>query len=386
MGTHHYLHDHPDQNQRPSVPSISITAPNHQLHSSTTTSALIANTNSDHITQNNPTPFSSNSLTNTVPPSPAPPPSYDLEAHVRYLLSSSPRPTTFPSSSYNSQNYFIPRPHSFSTRTSGWVPLRYASAVAPVLVPPPSQGPPPPLPPYVDHNHAKKIKNDVNVHKDSVRLVVDEKNLDSHLVSFAFDALVDGSITISYFAKEEVNCRFVPLYPEIYVPWRTPFKRGLGQKFCQPSGTGIDLGFLELDQLSKPTPEEDMFPLVICAEACLPSLFAAAEPPDQPMPTLSPRAHITQAVLDKNKEGHFQVKVVKQILWIDGARYELREIYDRETGKECVICLTKPKDTVILPCRHMCLCSVCAKVLRLHSNKCPICRQPFQELMEIKIN
>ncbi|KAF2316895.1 hypothetical protein GH714_042236 [Hevea brasiliensis] len=126
-----------------------------------------------------------------------------------------------------------------------------------------------------------------------------------------------------------------------------------GPKFCQPSGTGIDLGFLELDQLSKPTPEEDMFPLVICAEACLPSLFAAAEPPDQPMPTLSPRAHITQAVLDKNKEGHFQVKVVKQILWIDGARYELREIYDRETGKECVICLTKPKDTVILPCRHM---------------------------------
>ncbi|KAF2316896.1 hypothetical protein GH714_042237 [Hevea brasiliensis] len=157
MGTHHYLHDHPDQNQRPYVPSISTTAPNHQLHSSTTTRAIIANTNSDHITQNNPIPFSSNSLTNTVPPSPVPPPSYDLEAHW-------------------------------------WVPLRYASAVAPVLVPPPSQPPPPPppLPPYVDHNHAKKIKNDVNVHKDSVRLVVDEKNLDSHLVSFAFDALVDG--------------------------------------------------------------------------------------------------------------------------------------------------------------------------------------------------
>ncbi|KAF2307176.1 hypothetical protein GH714_025288 [Hevea brasiliensis] len=99
--------------------------------------------------------------------------------------------------------------------------------------------------------------------------------------------------------------------------------QGMGQKFCQPSGTGIDLG---LDHLSKPTTEEDMFPLVICAEACLSSFFAAAEPDDQPLPTMSPHAQITQAVLDKNNKGHFQVKIMKQILWVDGIHYELREI------------------------------------------------------------
>lgn len=33
-----------------------------------------------------------------------------------------------------------------------------------------------------------------------------------------------------------------------------------------------------------------------------------------------------------------------------------------------------------------CLCSECAKTLRLQSNKCPICRQPIEELMEIKID
>lgn len=63
--------------------------------------------------------------------------------------------------------------------------------------------------------------------------------------------------------------------------------------------------------------------------ACLPSFFAAAEPEpdDLPLPTMSPHAQTIQAVLDKNNECHFQVKVVKHILWVDGVSYELRETY-----------------------------------------------------------
>ncbi|PSS19643.1 E3 ubiquitin-protein like [Actinidia chinensis var. chinensis] len=96
-------------------------------------------------------------------------------------------------------------------------------------------------------------------------------------------------------------------------------------------------------------------------------------------------AQITEAVLEKNDENHFQVKVIQQILWVDGVRYKLREIYgissateatgnDNDSGKECVICMTEPKDTAVLPCRHMYMCSECAKELRLQSDKCPICR------------
>lgn len=58
---------------------------------------------------------------------------------------------------------------------------------------------------------------------------------------------------------------------------RIPIKRGMGYKFWQPSGTGIDLGIFELDHISKPTPEEDMFPLVICAEACLPACLLSLQ-------------------------------------------------------------------------------------------------------------
>lgn len=74
---------------------------------------------------------------------------------------------------------------------------------------------------------------------------------------------------------------------------------------------------------------------------------------------------ITQAILEKDGNDSFEVKVVKQILLVDGVRYELKEIYglgstsgesyanEGVTGKECVICMTEPKDTAVLPCRHM---------------------------------
>lgn len=171
-------------------------------------------------------------------------------------------------------------------------------------------------------------------------------------------------ITIFYLAKEEEKCRFIPLFPEAFEPITFPFQKGVGQKFCQPSGTGIDLGFFESDDLSKPSPGEDVFPLVICAETNVTTPLAD-ETPGNSIVDPSPHMQITQAVLEKsNGSGPFQVKVVRQILWIDDVRYELRELYgmgsstaadfdDNDPGKECVICMTEPKDTAVLPCRHM---------------------------------
>lgn len=256
--------------------------------------------------------------------------------------------------------------------------------------------PQPPPPPYVEHQKAKTIKNDVNLHKDTIRLEPDVLSPDHHLVSFTYDSLVDGSVTIFYFAKEGADCTFSPVYPDIYMPVSIPFQKGVHQKFCQTSGSGIDLGFFESDDLSKPS-SEDVFPLVIYAEASSPP------PPEEINHSkAASRAQITLAVIERKADGAFLVKVVKQILWIDGQRYELQEIFgigssvetgidgnddenDDDIGKECVICLSEPRDTAVLPCRHMCMCSECAKALRLQSNKCPICRQPVEKLMEIKV-
>ena len=54
------------------------------------------------------------------------------------------------------------------------------------------------------------------------------------------------------------------------------------------------------------------------------------------------------------------------------------EVDDDDT---CVVCLTENKDTVVLPCRHFCLCAGCAQLLRTQTNKCPICRQDITRLM-----
>ncbi|KAA8548589.1 hypothetical protein F0562_000273 [Nyssa sinensis] len=350
---------------------------------------------------------SSSSYSYPAEPYPAPSP-YPYSTHHPPPLAGPPPPLRPPgpppppppiySSYYNSGgysacNYANPimgrsnfGPH-YAYQNNGWAGIR----------PPPVVGPPPlpplPPPPYVDHQQAKKVRNDVNVHKDTLRLEVDEQNPDHYLVSFVFDALLDGSITVFYFAKEESTCKFAPLFPEAFMPVKIPFQKGLGQKFRQPSGTGIDLGFFTLEDLSKQSTGEDVFPLVISAETGSP--LPTDEHLSNPPPNASPHMQITQAVIEKNNEDPFQVRVIRQILWIDGVRYELREIYgirnssaesfnDNDSGKECVICMTEPKDTAVLPCRHMCMCSECAKALRLQSNKCPICRQSIDELLEIK--
>jgi hypothetical protein len=46
---------------------------------------------------------------------------------------------------------------------------------------------------------------------------------------------------------------------------------------------------------------------------------------------------------------------------------------DEENGAECTVCLTEPKDTVLLPCRHLCVCKTCFS----HIDKCPVCRSLF---------
>lgn len=55
-----------------------------------------------------------------------------------------------------------------------------------------------------------------------------------------------------------------------------------------------------------------------------------------------------------------------------------------DSGLECVICMCDMRDTLILPCRHLCLCQACADSLRYQASNCPICRSPFRALLQIK--
>ncbi|KAJ6993398.1 E3 ubiquitin-protein ligase LOG2 [Populus alba x Populus x berolinensis] len=252
------------------------------------------------------------------------------------------------------------------------------------------------------NNVAVTIRNDVNLKKESLRIEPDEESPGSYLVTFTFDASVAGSITIIFFAKEGEDCILTPTKADLLPPVTVNFQQGLGQKFRQPSGTGIDFTLFEEEELVNEG-EMDAYPLVVKAEAS-PANQKGTEGNQMSGAEASPAnqkgtegnqmsgamdSHITHAVFEEEK-GEYQVRVMKQILWVNGMRYELQEIYGignaNDPREECVICLSKPRDTTVLPCRHMCMCSGCAKVLRFQTNRCPICRQPVDRLLEIKVN
>ncbi|CAL1366697.1 unnamed protein product [Linum trigynum] len=259
--------------------------------------------------------------------------------------------------------------------------------------PPPPQLPAPlPAAPYVEHQKAVTIRNDVNVKKETIRIEEDEENPGSFLVAFTFDATAPCSITVLFFAKESEDCNLVATRDD--KPVTMSFEQGLGQKFKQPCGTGIEFSKFEEAQLKKAS-DEGVYPLVLKAEACLslPATTEGSEGSDK-----NGNSQITLAIFDwKEKGDGYRVRVMKQILWVSNTRYELQEIYGignsvevesdgDESGKECVICLTEPRDTTVLPCRHMCMCSGCAKLLQFQTTKCPICRQPVERFLEIKVN
>eukprot|EP00256_Glycine_max_P060500 XP_014629361.1 probable E3 ubiquitin-protein ligase LOG2 [Glycine max] len=237
--------------------------------------------------------------------------------------------------------------------------------------------------PFVEHQKAVTIKNDVNIRKETLKLEPDVENSGHFLVSFSFDATVSGSITIYFFAKEGEGCILTPMKENQLAPVSVHFEQGLGQKFRQAAGTGIDFSVFEESELLERWVEKDVYPLAVKADASP----GNHDESDRSPTSSNTNSQITQTMFEKEK-GEFRVKVVKQILWVNGMRYELQEIYgirnstENDQGK-CVICLSEPRDTIVLPCRHMCMCSGCAKDSRFQTDRCSICRQPVERLLEI---
>lgn len=139
------------------------------------------------------------------------------------------------------------------------------------------------------------------------------------------------------------------------------------------------------------------------------------------------QSHTTICVVDHHSDGTFGLRALKQKIFVDGLCYLLQEIYgienkninkvrvtssrtrlmsirkkgndlsspinhlqttideeSEDNSSECVICMSDTRDTLILPCRHLCLCNSCADSLRYQANNCPICRAPFRALLQIR--
>ncbi len=61
-------------------------------------------------------------------------------------------------------------------------------------------------------------------------------------------------------------------------------------------------------------------------------------------------------------------------LYLPLCSYKDEENKDDEKSSLCTVCYDKPKDCLIKPCKHFCVCMVCADKLLL----CPVCRSSIQ--------
>lgn len=102
----------------------------------------------------------------------------------------------------------------------------------------------------------------------------------------------------------------------------------------------------------------------------------------------------TKISLSRNENGMILLRAEDQYIKLRNKNFSLLEIFgkpltsirsaassptsycsDGLSNRECIVCMSEVKDTIVLPCRHMCLCSECADTIRGRSDKCPLCRQ-----------
>ncbi|XP_015215991.2 probable E3 ubiquitin-protein ligase MGRN1 isoform X1 [Lepisosteus oculatus] len=255
--------------------------------------------------------------------------------------------------------------------------------------------------PYVTpapHEAVKTLRSLVNIRKDSLRLVRYKDDSDSpteeggkprvlYGVEFTFDADARVAITLYCQAYEEFSNGMAVYNPKTpgMVSETVHYKRGVSQQFSLPSFK-IDFSEWKEEELNFDL-DRGIFPMVI---------QAVVDEGDEIMG----HAHVLLAAFERHVDGSFSVKPLKQKQIVDRVSYLLQEIYgienknnqetkpsddeNSDNSNECVVCLSDLRDTLILPCRHLCLCNSCADTLRYQANNCPICRLPFRALLQIR--
>ncbi|XP_022089304.1 probable E3 ubiquitin-protein ligase MGRN1 [Acanthaster planci] len=241
----------------------------------------------------------------------------------------------------------------------------------------------------------KTLKSLVNIRKDSLKLVPalrdEEERGDGHYsIEFTFDTEARTAITVHFFAREEIQTGHA-IYTARDPTLRSEtfhYERGSSQTFYQPAFT-FDPSTFDDDEFNY-NPAKDVIPIVI---QCI------VEEGEEH----AGHSHALLATLEQTAEASYYIKPLKQKQMVDGVYYMLQEIFGIENknsgepgktpeedefaddiGSDCVICMSDPRDTLILPCRHLCLCSTCADSLRYQASCCPICRAPFRALLRIR--
>jgi len=226
------------------------------------------------------------------------------------------------------------------------------------------------------------VKANVNLNKDSIQFIRDEHNPNLYRVQFLYDSYAPCDIKMYFLAKESLGI----IQARTELP-SVRCDKGFGVLFSQPKDQGFDVSLCKPEELTA-TAASSYFPVIISIHSL----------PEEPVKGDSTKSVIlnqtTFATLLHCADDSYAIKVVKQKLPYLGQIYNLHDIYgldytgerESEGSRECVVCLSEPRDTTILPCNHLCLCAGCAEVMRTQTNKCPICRAPVKKLLSIRLS
>lgn len=251
-------------------------------------------------------------------------------------------------------------------------------------------------PPQIQQTYT--VKNEVNLRKETLRVANDGGRL---RLSFEVDANMPFDVEVGFLACADKSSAS-GWQCQVQCPPVTMDAAELKQTFEQDAASGLEISSVSASNLvaSADNDSNTVYPIMI--------RLRANRGPDGTRGGsngIMVDAQVTLAtfVVD-DVDGTYGVRALLQKIYLGEHVYDLKEIYGMgsagatgtndqagdmgdDLGDECVICMTNPRDTTVLPCRHMCLCNECAKIMRLQSggtnNKCPICRTKIESLLQI---
>ncbi|CAI2377190.1 unnamed protein product [Moneuplotes crassus] len=244
------------------------------------------------------------------------------------------------------------------------------------------------------------IKNHNNIRKETIRLTkVEEDEGETYALNFTFSCSYDCVLTIylcsTEYRSSDKSGPPVYFHTPDYVPEKPvsyKFSKGIRQKFPENEYI-IDFSKFKEEDITS-YKEDEYYPIVMTIETDYPP------PVKDNLKTYHKnkrQAQITYGYFAKITNGKYQFRFNKQCFLFRNKLFKMEDIYGHEkqeedgknefdeSQKECVVCYSNIKDTIVYPCKHICLCSQCTQIVRMQNSKCPICRRQAEKFICIQI-
>ncbi|GJQ12131.1 hypothetical protein GpartN1_g3922.t1 [Galdieria partita] len=235
----------------------------------------------------------------------------------------------------------------------------------------------------------------LNLRKETLKVKPFSDDPSLLLLEFIFDATVAGYITVYYFAKQVSALEFTHFEGKYEkYPGKTSFQPGNHQFYRQKPTKGLHIRNSWKEELFYDG--GNYFPIVIVLESQQECFNPSPVVPPSSKHTrkgtsltTNGTAQLTFCTLIRNPDNSMSIKCLKQHIVVNGDLYQLEDIFGLEgdnskSSQLCLVCMLDTINTLLLPCRHFCLCIECAESIRVRSSCCPLCRHPIVQILQIQ--